>query len=160
VIAGDVRLSFRELDERSSRIAAALKRRGVERGMTVGLLMYTGTEYVESFFAACKIGALPFNLNYRYETDELRHLLADACASALILDSALEAKVRAALPDLPELKRLVIVHEDGKGAADDVVAYSALMIGCCSIPGVRLESRKASSGRIAISSLADWAAAA
>jgi 3-oxocholest-4-en-26-oate---CoA ligase len=127
VIAGDVRLSFRELDERSSRIAAALKRRGVERGMTVGLLMYTGTEYLESFFAACKIGALPFNLNYRYETDELRHLLADANASVLILDSALEAKVRAALPELPELKRLVIVHGDGKVAADDGVAYSVLL---------------------------------
>jgi 3-oxocholest-4-en-26-oate---CoA ligase len=132
VIAADVRLTFRELDERSSRIAAALKRRGVERGMTVGLLMYTGTEYLESFFAACKIGALPFNLNYRYETDELRQLLADANASVLILDSTLEATVRAALPELPELKRLVIVHGDGirvdgKVAADDAVAYSALM---------------------------------
>jgi acyl-CoA synthetase (AMP-forming)/AMP-acid ligase II len=127
VIAGDVRLNFRELDERSSRIAAALKRRGVQRGMTVGLLMYTGTEYLESFFAACKIGALPFNLNYRYETDELRHLLADANASALILDSALEAKVRAALPGLPELKQLVIVPRDGKVATDDGVAYTELM---------------------------------
>jgi fatty-acyl-CoA synthase len=127
VIAGNVRLSFRELDERSSRIAAALQRRGVERGMTVGLLIYTGTEYLESFFAACKIGALPFNMNYRYETDELRHLLADAEASTLILDSTLVAKVRRALPQLPKLQRLIVVYADGAAAADDEVAYSTLL---------------------------------
>ncbi len=78
------RLSFRELNARSNHVANALTDSGVLHGDRVGLLLMNGAEFVESFFAAGKIGAVNVPLNWRLVADELEFILADAGATVLI----------------------------------------------------------------------------
>jgi O-succinylbenzoate-CoA ligase len=78
------RFSYRELNARCNRTAHALRALGVKKGDRVALLLMNGAEYVESFFAAAKIGAIVVPLNWRLVPDELAFILGDSGAKLLI----------------------------------------------------------------------------
>ncbi|MDW4908524.1 AMP-binding protein [Streptomyces sp. ADMS] len=99
--------TYREFDERASRLAEALERAGVGQGDTVACYLYNGAAYLEAVFAAFKLGAVPVNANYRYTGEELSELLTDAGAAALVFSGALADRVTHAAGHVPTLKLLV-----------------------------------------------------
>ena len=103
--------TFAEFDDRAARLAAALTAAGVGPGDKVACYLYNGAAYLETVFAAFKIGAVPVNANYRYTQDELTALLADADAAALVFSGDLAANVTHAARTLPSLRLLVRVGE-------------------------------------------------
>jgi O-succinylbenzoate-CoA ligase len=76
--------SFAELNVRSCRTANAISRLDIRKGDRVALLMMNGVEFIESFFAIAKIGAVIVPLNWRLVPDELSFILKDSGAKALI----------------------------------------------------------------------------
>jgi len=79
------RLTFAELNARANRSANFLARElGVRQGDRVGLLLMNSPEFLESFFAIAKLGAICVPLNWRLVPDELQFILKDAGASSLI----------------------------------------------------------------------------
>ena len=115
LISDSLRLTYAELDARSNAIASGLAAHGVSRGDTVGLYMMNRAEHLEAFIAVIKLGAVPFNVNFRYRGDELRYLFTNAGAAAIIHAAEFSDMVRALRPELPGLKVAVAV-EDGSGA--------------------------------------------
>ena len=115
LISDSARLTFAELDERCDRLAAGLSAHGVGRGDTVGLYLYNGPAYLEAFIAACKLGAVPYNVNYRYRADELRYLFANADSVAIVHGAEFSPIMREVRGDVPTLK-LTVAVEDGSGA--------------------------------------------
>jgi acyl-CoA synthetase (AMP-forming)/AMP-acid ligase II len=99
--------TFAEWDDRAARLAAALSAAGVGPGDKVACYLYNGAPYLETLFAAFKLGAVPVNANYRYTKDELTALLADADAAALVFSGGLAANVVHAASALPSLRLLV-----------------------------------------------------
>jgi long-chain acyl-CoA synthetase len=77
-------VTYRALDERSSRLARALRAAGVRAGTRVAHLDRTGPEVVELLFAAAKIGAVLVPLNWRLAPPELERIVADARAPVLV----------------------------------------------------------------------------
>ena len=57
------RFSFSELDARCNRMANALLARGIKPGDRVATLLKNGIEFVESYFAIAKIGAVMVPVN-------------------------------------------------------------------------------------------------
>jgi O-succinylbenzoate-CoA ligase len=88
-MAGGRRLTFRELNARANRVANALRLSGVKKGDRVGLLLMNGAEFVETFFAVAKIGAINVPLNFRLVGDELEFIVKDAGATVLISSAEL-----------------------------------------------------------------------
>ncbi len=78
------RMDFRTLNARCNRVAHALRAAGVEQGDRVALLLMNGAEFVESFFAVAKIGAVNVPLNWRLVADELQFILEDSGATVLV----------------------------------------------------------------------------
>jgi len=111
--------AYAEFEERAARLAAALEAAGVGPGDKVACYLYNGAAYLETVFAAFKLGAVPVNVNYRYTGDELAALLADADAAALVYSGELAGNVAHAARGrgLPMLRLLVRV-----GAADPAAA--------------------------------------
>jgi acyl-CoA synthetase (AMP-forming)/AMP-acid ligase II len=117
--------TFAEFDDRAGRLAAALAAAGVGPGDKVACYLYNGAAYLETVFAAFKLGAVPVNANYRYTRDELTSLLADADAAALVFSGDLAANVVHAAATLPALRLLartgpVPAGEDSIAAAGPV----------------------------------------
>ncbi|WP_124711703.1 acyl-CoA synthetase [Mycolicibacterium nivoides] len=127
IVQGDRRYTYRQIVDRSNRLAAYLHSRGLgaqtERGELaghevgqdlLGIYAYNGPEFVESLLGAFRARVAPFNVNYRYVKNELQYLLADSGASALVYHAAFAPRVAEILPDLPAL-RVLIQIADGSG---------------------------------------------
>lgn len=119
----DANLTYRELDERSDALARGLLSRSIARGDHVGLYMRNRAEYLEAYLAAIKIGAVPFNVNYRYQRAELLYLFENADAACIVHDGEYSALVDDLRAGLPKLKLAVCV--DGDGGA---ISYDSLLI--------------------------------
>ena len=93
VTHGDRSLTWKQLEERSARLAAFLAGRGVGTDDRVAIALFNGIEYLESVFAILKLRAIPVNVNYRYQAEEMRHLFDDAQVAAVIFDASLGERV-------------------------------------------------------------------
>ena len=78
--------SFAQLNERCNRTAHLLAARGVKPGDRVGLLLMNSIEFVESFFAIAKLGAIVVPLNWRLVADELEYILKNSGTTHLLFD--------------------------------------------------------------------------
>lgn len=124
-VCGSRRMTYRELDERATRLASALRERGIRRGDHVGIVLYNSAEYLETFFACCKIGAAPVNVNYRYVAKELQYLFSKLDFKALVYGVQFAQEVAKAASAAPAVKVLACVGQAGSDA--DVIAYEALL---------------------------------
>ncbi len=126
VVSGDVRLTYRELDERANRLAHHLAGKGVGSGDHVGCYMLNGNEYLETMLACMKIRAVPININYRYVEEELRYLFGDADLVALVYHREFGPRV-AATRDAMKDRRAFVWVEDGSGAEAEGEPYEAAL---------------------------------
>src|SRR5579864_1965779 len=97
LVCGSTRLTYAELDGRTTRLAHGLRSLGVGAGDHVGLYLYNRVEYVETMLACFKLRAVPINVNYRYVADELAYLLSDADVVGVVTEPDLAATLEAAL---------------------------------------------------------------
>jgi acyl-CoA synthetase (AMP-forming)/AMP-acid ligase II len=132
---GERVLTYRELDERSNRLAQALRGAGVRSGDRVAHLDRTGPEVVEALFAVSKIGAVLVPLNWRLALPELTTIVDDSGAPLLIAGAGFAAMAAAIAETVAPRVTLVEVGDDyeawiaehdavdpgGRGAAGDTV---------------------------------------
>lgn len=116
VVCGDTRLTYKQLDERATRLAHCLQANGIGAGDHVGVYLYNSTEYLEASVAAYKIRAVPININYRYVEEELEYLFDSADLVALVHHREFAPRIAAVAARVPGLR--VLVYVDDKSAAD------------------------------------------
>lgn len=116
VVAGPRRLTYRALSARSTRVARHLAGAGVRPGEHVALLAHNRAEWLESFLGILRAGAVPVNVNYRYVAGELRHVLSDSHAVALVAEDSLAATVAGVRADLPRLRHVLLIEDGGPRA--------------------------------------------
>ena len=110
----DRSLTYAELDERSSRLAQALRATGAGPGSRVAYLDRSAPEVVELLFAAAKVGAVLVPVNWRLAVPELRVVLEDARSPLLVVGSEFEeaaAEVVAAMTAPPRVVRVAADYE-------------------------------------------------
>ena len=81
------RFTFAELNERANRVASVLLDEGVKPGDRVATLLKNGIEFVETYFAIAKLGAVMVPVNWRLVAPEIRYILNDSGATALVFDA-------------------------------------------------------------------------
>lgn len=92
------RQSYVETDDRVTRLARAMLRRGLGRGSRVGIIATDDLAHVEVVLACLKSGAVFCDLNYRMKEHELVHVLAAASCDAVFTEVRYHDMVVAALP--------------------------------------------------------------
>jgi acyl-CoA synthetase (AMP-forming)/AMP-acid ligase II len=128
LVCGDRRLTYAEADSRATRLAHHLAASGIGAGDHVALYLYNGTEYLEGMLAAFKLRAVPINVNYRYGEDELRYLLDDADARAVVYHREFAPVLEAIRADLSSLHAFVEVDdESGERSLDGATPYEAAL---------------------------------
>ncbi|MGB6059918.1 MAG: acyl-CoA synthetase [Microthrixaceae bacterium] len=125
IVFRDRRLSYREVGDRTRRLANGLIARGMgsvtpraeldghQSGQDhVAIYLHNGNEYLESMLAAYKARAVPFNVNYRYVAEELEYLLDDADTRAIVFHSCFAPTLAAVRRRLPKLTTFIQVPDD------------------------------------------------
>lgn len=93
--------SFAELDAASSRVADALRARGIGPGDRVAVLSKNRAEFFETIIGSSKLGATLVGLNWRLSAREIGEILEDAEPALVLVDetgAALLAKIETAVP--------------------------------------------------------------
>jgi amino acid adenylation domain-containing protein len=89
--AGELRLNYRELNERVERLAAALQARGVAAQSRVALLLPRSGELVLALLAVLRAGAAYVPLEPNWPAARLQKILADAQPQLLLSESPRDA---------------------------------------------------------------------
>jgi fatty-acyl-CoA synthase len=120
VIDGDRRITYVEFDRRTDQFAQALREVGVRQGDRVAALLVNSAAFLETMFAAAKLGAVFVPINFRLASAEVTYLLADSGADVFVWSSHLSALARAALDGegVRVRARVVVGGEPADGEAD------------------------------------------
>ena len=102
----DRAMTFREWNARSCRLANALLGLGLSKGDRVAILAYNCVEWAEIYAATAKAGLVAVPINFRLLGQEVRFIVENAEASALIVQDELagvveEIRTELSLPARP-----------------------------------------------------------
>lgn len=95
VVAGDVALSYRELDARADRLAVRLATVGVRAESMVAVLQERSAGLIVSLLAILKAGGVYVPLHAGYPAARMELILQDARATVLLVDRAMRPAVPA-----------------------------------------------------------------
>ncbi|MGE5265604.1 MAG: class I adenylate-forming enzyme family protein [Acidobacteriota bacterium] len=114
VVFGSRRYTYRQLGEQVDRLAEALLNLGIHKGDKVAVNLPNWPEFVFAYFAIVRLGAVLVLVNPRNRLIELRHILQDSDAVAIILPVEFEGfeylpMIRSLRPELPELRHVIAV---------------------------------------------------
>ncbi len=122
LIHDGTRLTYAALHERTTRLAHALRARGVRRGDRIAYLGPNHPSYLETLFAAGTLGAVFVPLNTRLSGPEIAHQLADSGARALVhapAHAGLAAAARGGGPEVPVRLETGPAYEEALATAGD-----------------------------------------
>lgn len=106
------KMTFKELDTLSDKLAAALTDLGVKKGNAVGLFMWNSPEFIVSFFGILKAGGVVTALNPSFKKGEAKYQLEDSEAVAVIVEDGCYPVVKGIQGELPRLKNTIVVGEE------------------------------------------------
>lgn len=109
--------TYAQIAELANRVGNGLRNLGVEIEQRVALILLDSPEFAAALFGTIKIGAVPVPLNTLLKPADYLHLLNDSRAKVLFLHANLWEKVRDILPQLPYLRRVIVVGLEGSATA-------------------------------------------
>ncbi|MBA2712684.1 MAG: long-chain fatty acid--CoA ligase [Rubrobacteraceae bacterium] len=99
---------FERLQALVEKMAASLAAAGVSKGDRVALMLPNCPQYVISFFATVRLGAVVTQINPMYVEREIEHILNDSGAETIVVYADMYERVKTVLPDT-SLKTVVAV---------------------------------------------------
>ena len=144
----DRRFTHGEVAERSRRFANFLvalgitthtERKDLENWQSghdhVALYMYNGNEYLECLLGCVKARAAGANINFRYVAEELRYVLNDANAKAIVYHACFAPVVAAVLPQIGPQKALIqVADSSGQPLLPGALDYEDVLAAASSRP--------------------------
>lgn len=94
-------ITFRQWDSRACRLANGLLGLGLAKGDRVAVLAYNTLEWAEIYAACAKAGLVAVPINFRLAGPEIRFIIENSGAAALIVEDQLVGVIEEILADLP-----------------------------------------------------------
>ena len=106
------RVTYKELNALTDKLASALADLGVKKGNIVALYMWNSPEFVVAFFGALKAGATVTALNPSFREKDAKYQLEDSESVAVIVDDEQYLVVKDVRKELPMLKNVIVLGEE------------------------------------------------
>jgi len=128
---GSRRASFTEIAGRVDRLAAALRRLGVESGDRVATFAWNTQEHLEAYFAIPCIGGVLHTLNIRLFPEQLAYIVNHAEDRIVIVDGTLVPMLSKLAPDFSCVEHYIVVGDADTAPLEashaDVLHYDDLL---------------------------------
>ena len=118
VVCEDVRLTWKQFNERINRLANGLSGIGVEKGTKVAVLALNCHRYLEIYYALAKLGAVAVPLNFRLSPEELTYVINHSDAEFFMADVGFMEVANAIMPSLDNIKQSVALNGPEEGWLD------------------------------------------
>jgi fatty-acyl-CoA synthase len=110
VVCENLRLTYRQFDERCDRLSAALLRLGLKQGERVAFLSFNCHRLLEAYYGVPQVGAILLPLNIRLAPEELAYILNDAEPALLFFDPEFVPLLEALRPRIPSVRHYVALR--------------------------------------------------
>jgi len=117
--------TYKELWERTNRLANALTDLGVKKGDKVCYWTEDRVEHIEIWFGAAKIGAVWTGVNGAFTPKEAEYVINHSDAVVLLISPAFIDKVKNIRANLEHVKNYIVFGEEEKGGM--FLSYEALL---------------------------------
>ncbi len=107
------RWTYSQVNERVNQLANALKKFGIEKGDRVGMLEVNCNQYLETYYASAKIGAIFVPLNFRAKSDELSYMISNSEAKVLFVGGRYLKMIEEISSQIPTVKDCILLEKDG-----------------------------------------------
>ncbi len=121
ITQGKRNVGWQDFDRGADGLAQFLLDLGVAKQDKVAMYLYNCPEYLQTSFAAMKVGLVPVNTNYRYGDEELTYLWNNADAVAVVFHGTFSERIEKILERVPRVKGWLWV-DDGTGPCPDWAA--------------------------------------
>src|SRR5689334_2572195 len=98
IISGTRRRGHDDVADRANRIASGLHSLGVKAGDSVCMLMRNDIAFIESAYAAMRLGAYGVPINWHFKPEEIHYVLKDSGTRVLIAHADMLHQLRDAVP--------------------------------------------------------------
>jgi crotonobetaine/carnitine-CoA ligase len=115
--AGGRCFTYADVDAWSNRVANALAALGVAGGRHTGVLMGNSAEHLAVFLGIGKLGAVSVPVNTAARGELLRYYLTQSDCESVVVEATLADRLAEVLPQLPLVKRVVVVRAGQEEAA-------------------------------------------
>ena len=119
-------MTFRQWNARACRLANALLGFGLHKGDRLAVLAYNCVEWMEIYAAAAKAGLLAVPINFRLVGREIRFIVENCGARALIVQDDLLGPIEEIRADLP-VENGKFIHFGGTATAPGYAAYEDII---------------------------------
>ena len=130
IVHGERRISYREFDARTRRLASALAARGVGAGDTVSVALPNVPATLDAHHAVPMLGAVLNAINTRLDARTIAYILEHGEAKVLITDREFSPAVGAALGRLPKRPLVIDLDDplyDGPGERLGEIEYEEFL---------------------------------
>jgi fatty-acyl-CoA synthase len=127
LVDGNRRYPYRELAERSWRLANALRSAGLSKGDRVATLLFNSAPMLEAHFGVPAAGGILVTINNRLASPEVEFILEHSGARFLLIDAELETLIAPLA-----LSGVTVIRSTGAGDAED--PYEQFLIPASSVP--------------------------
>ena len=117
LVSGGRRVTYAELADRVTRLANRLQSLGAGPERPVGAMSVNGMEYVETYYAAAKVGATFVPLNYRAKHEELTYMINASDLHVLFVGERYLDLVAALRPELTRVAHFACYDRRAEGMA-------------------------------------------
>ena len=123
VVQDNIRLTFRQMEQRANRLAKALVEMGVQPGDRVAVFQTNCFQFCEMTYAIGKVGGISANLNFRLREEEVSYILNNCEPKILILGERYANLVSSIRANLLSVKHYVVIGN----APEDMQDYESLV---------------------------------
>ncbi len=111
-------VTYGELAANVDRAGNAFRGLGIQIEQRVVIMCLDSPAFVYAFFGAIKLGAIPIPTNTMLTPHDLRYILADSRAVAIVVSASLLPKVLEIWRDLPRLRHVLVSGEAAPAGPD------------------------------------------
>ena len=103
------KISYREMNAITDRLAAGLASVGIKKGDRVGIFIPNTPQFVMAYFAILKIGGIVVATNPMYSPREIKHQANDAGVEVMIVMSNFYTRIKAVQPET-KIRTLIVTN--------------------------------------------------
>ncbi|RLL46859.1 long-chain-fatty-acid--CoA ligase [Oceanobacillus piezotolerans] len=118
------RVTFKEIDERSTKLAAWLQGKGIVKDDKVGFMLKNSMAFPEVAFGVALSGGVGVPINFRLGPSEIEYIVNNSDTKILIIDYDYVDIIRSIRDNLEKVEKVVVVGADN--VPDDYIKYESI----------------------------------
>ena len=132
----NLRVTYRQMNERANRLANALRDIGVRQGDKVAFILLNSHAIYECFFGISRIGGINVPVNYRFSPEELLYVIENSDSEVMIVEGKLMPAIEKIRERMTRIRKVIVFEPLNETLAGDVEYEAFLAAGEPTDPGV------------------------